>query len=172
MAADEPTDDTNAVTEAVEPADDAKDVEGGDERDDEAEPALTELLGELGRDVGVLAFLETQLALARNLPEARRAARDIAGALVALLAFLTAFVFVNVTAMIALSDVMSTWLAALVLAAAWIAVGATITVALMVRAGRVTGWRWWRVFSAGPEEAEKDLERARDEAADAVRETL
>jgi hypothetical protein len=158
MAAGEPTDAAAAA-----------DV---DEPEAESEPLITELLGELGRDVGVLAFLETQLALSRNMPEVRRAARDIAGALVALLAFLTAFAFGNVAAFIALSDVMPTWLAALVLAAVWIAVGAVIVVALMVRAGRVTGWSWWRVFSAGPQEAERDLQRARDEAARAVRETL
>jgi hypothetical protein len=42
----------------------------------------------------------------------------------------------------------------------------------MVRAGDVTGWRWWRVFRAGPEETLEDLERARDDAEQAVREDL
>jgi hypothetical protein len=45
-------------------------------------------------------------------------------------------------------------------------------VALAVRAGRVTGWHWWRVFRGGREESLDDLERAREEAEEAVRETL
>jgi hypothetical protein len=59
-----------------------------------------------------------------------------------------------------------------VLGAAWLAIGAGLLVALMVRAGKVTGWRWWRVFTAGAEETSKELERARAEAEQAVRETL
>ncbi|HEY8235047.1 MAG TPA: hypothetical protein VIF85_00290 [Gaiellaceae bacterium] len=58
------------------------------------------------------------------------------------------------------------------LGAAWLAIGAGLLVALMVRAGKVTGWRWWRVFTAGAEETSKELERARAEAEQAVRETL
>ncbi|HET6864790.1 MAG TPA: hypothetical protein VFH80_02665, partial [Solirubrobacteraceae bacterium] len=46
------------------------------------------------------------------------------------------------------------------------------TLALMVRAGHVTGWRWWRVFRAGPEESLEDLEKARANAEQAVHETL
>lgn len=67
---------------------------------------------------------------------------------------------------------MSTSVAALVLSAAWLALGFVVTLALMVRAGRVTGWRWWRVFRAGPEESLEDLERARADAETTVRETL
>jgi hypothetical protein len=85
---------------------------------------------------------------------------------------LTAFAFANVAAMNGLTDVMSAALAALVLCAAWLALGSALTLALMVRAGHVTGWRWWRVFRAGPEESLQDLERARDDAEQAVRETL
>ena len=76
------------------------------------------------------------------MPEVRRAARDIAGALVASLALLTAFVFANVTALRALTDVMSSWLAALVLCAVWLTVGGALVVILSVRGGRVTGWTW------------------------------
>jgi hypothetical protein len=67
---------------------------------------------------------------------------------------------------------MSWWLAALVLAAIWIGVGTALLVALMVRAGQVTGWKWWRVFTAGPEESREGLERARTEAEQAVYDTL
>jgi hypothetical protein len=138
----------------------------------EESPSLTELLAQLGHDVSVLAFLEGQLAVSRNLPEVRRAARDIAAAVLVAIAFATAFAFLNVAAVYGLSRVMSWWLAALVLAAVWIAVGAALLVALMVRAGHVSGWHWWQVFKEGPEETREDLERARDEAEQAVYETL
>ena len=134
--------------------------------------SVNELLVQLGRDVSVLVFCEAQLATSRNMPEVRRAARDIAGALVAAIAFLAAFVFANVAALQALSTVLSGWLAALVLSAAWIVLGASLLLALMVRAGHVTGWKWWRVFSAGPEETLKELEQARADAEQAVRDTL
>jgi hypothetical protein len=154
----------------------APSAEDEDTADEEAQreeaPSITELLVQLGHDVSVLAFCETQLAAARNLPEVQRAARDIAGALGAALAFLTAFVFANVAAMHGLTTAMSAWLAALVLCVAWLALGSALTLALMVRAGRVTGWRWWRVFHAGPGETMEDLERARADAEHAVRETL
>jgi hypothetical protein len=106
------------------------------------------------------------------MPEVRRVSRDIAGALLAALAFLTAFTFANVAAMNALTNAMSAGVAALVLCAVWLVVGVALVLALMVRAGHVTGWRWWRVFRGGPEESLDDLERARDEAERAVREDL
>jgi hypothetical protein len=143
-----------------------------EEARDEETPSLTELLVRLGRDVSVLVFCETHLAASRNLPEVRRAARDVAGALVAGLAFLTAFVFANVAALDGLTTVMPRWLAALVLCVVWVAVGLALVIALMVRAGQVTGWKWWRVFRAGPEESLEDLERARVDAERAVQETL
>lgn len=140
------------------------------ERDEDT--SVTELLIQLGGDVSVLAFCEAQLAASRNMPEVRRAARDIAAALVAGIAFLTAFVFVNVAAMLALATVMPSWLAALILFLVWLLIGAAVAIALMVRAGHVTGWKWWRIFTAGPEESLKDLERARAEAEEAVLATL
>jgi len=161
---------SSATTPPDSAADEVED-ESADEQTDDS-PSATELLAELGRDLSVLGFLEAQLVLSRNMPEVRRAARDLAGAFVAGLAFLTAFVFANVALGLALATAMSAWLAALVVAAIWIVVGGAVTLALMVRAGRVTGWKWWRVFTAGPEEAGRDLEQARDEAEEAVRDTL
>ena len=155
------------VTEGAE--DEAADAA---EEQEEERPQVTELLARLGRELGVLAFLETQLAVGRNMPEVRRVARDVAGAVVAALAFLTAFVFVNVAVLRALEGALSPWLAALVLGLAWVVVGVALAVALMVRAGQVTGWKWWRVFTAGPEEVGRDLESARTDAEAAVRETL
>ena len=143
-----------------------------EEGKDEEAPSITELLVRLGRDISVLVFCETHLVAARNLPEVRRATRDIAGALVAGLAFLTAFVFANAAAFHGLATAMSPWLAALVLCLVWIAVGSGLAIALMVRAGHVTGWKWWRVFRSGPEQSLEDLEQARADAEKAVRDTL
>jgi Putative Actinobacterial Holin-X, holin superfamily III len=158
------------VTETVDEAASLSDDEP--EKRDEKSPSLTELLAELGRDLSVLASCEVQLAISRNIPEVRRAARDIAAAVFVAIAFATAFVFLNVAALYGLSRAMSWWLAALVLAAIWIGVGTALLVALMVRTGRVTGWKWWRVFTAGPEESREGLERARAEAEQTVYDTL
>ena len=157
------------MTESSAPVDVPPEDEGVEPGETDS---VTELMVQLGREVSVLVFCEAQLAASRNMPEARRAVRDIAAALVAAVAFLTAFVFANVAAMLGLTSVLSSWLAAVVLTAAWIAVGSALAVALMVRAGRVTGWKWWRVFSGGAEASLNELERARAEAERAVRETL
>jgi hypothetical protein len=157
------------VTESPAPVDAPPEDEAVEPGETES---VTELMVQLGREVSVLVFCEAQLAASRNMPEARRAVRDIAATLVAAAAFLTAFVFANVAAMLGLTSVLSSWLAAVVLTAAWIAVGSALAVALMVRAGRVTGWKWWRVFSGGAEASLNELERARAEAERAVRETL
>jgi hypothetical protein len=158
------------VAETVDEAS-ASSAEDEEAKDGES-PSITELLVLLGRDISVLVFCEAHLAAARNLPEVRRIARDIAGALTAALAFLTAFVFANAAALHGLAAVVSMWLAALVLCVVWLAVGSTLVIALMIRAGQVTGWRWWRVFSAGREESLEDLELARAKAEQGVRETL
>jgi hypothetical protein len=157
------------VTESSAPVDAPPEDEAVEPGETES---VTELMVQLGREVSVLVFCEAQLAASRNMPEARRAVRDIAAALIAAVAFLTAFVFANVAAMLGLTSVLSSWLAAVVLTAAWIAVGSALAVALIVRAGRVTGWKWWRVFSGGAEASLNELERARAEAERAVRETL
>ena len=134
--------------------------------------SVTELLGELGRNVSVLVLCEAQLAAASNMPEVRRAARDIGGAMLAATAVLTAFVFANVAAFEGLSIVVAGWAAALMLGAVWIVLAVTLVVALTVRAGHVTGWRWWRAFRTGQEGTLDDLERALDDAKQAVRDTL
>jgi hypothetical protein len=158
------------------PADETVEVEpdqaSESEEEHDEEASVTELFVQLGRDLSVLGFCEAHLAASRHMPEVRRAARDLAASLVAAVAFVTAFAFANVAAMLGLSSVITPWLAAVILAFAWIALGGLLAVALAVRAGRVTGWRWWRVFRGGPKESLEDLERARDEAEEAVRATL
>jgi len=144
----------------------------GEESTGEDAPSITELLVRLGRDVSALVLRETELAAWRNLPEVRRAIRDIAAALVAGLAFVTAFAFANVAAFNALRTFMSRWLAALLLCAAWLGLGSVLGTGLMVRAGRVTGFRGWRLAGSSRKENLEDLEQARAEAEEAVRESL
>ena len=153
-----------ADAEAEEPPDESAE-------EDESQSA-NELLVQLGHDVTVLAVCEAELQASRNLPAVRRAARDLVATLAAVLALLTAFAFVNVAAFVALSGPVDDWVAALVLAGVWLVLGIALVVALAVRAGTATGWHWWRVFSAGREETLKDLEQARADAEQAVRETL
>ena len=102
-----------------------------------AEQSLAELLEQLGRDVSALALCETRLAAARREPEFRRAAGTVAVALLAALAFLTAFAFANTAALRALTPALSDWGAALVLAAVWTAVGVVVALWLRARASRV-----------------------------------
>ena len=139
---------------------------------EEAEDTVTELFVQLGRDLSVLGFCEAQLTASRHMPEVRRAVRDLAAAIIAAVAFITAFVFVNVAAYLGLSSAVAPWLAAVILAISWIALGGLLAVALAVRAGRATGWSWWRVFRGGTKGSLGDLQRARDEAEEAVRATL
>jgi hypothetical protein len=172
-----PSEDEEATDEeATDPEATAEDATGEDvtteEAADESSESITELLGELGRDVAALFLRETQLAIVRNPRAVRRAVRDVAGALVAGLALVTAFVFGNVAALDGLRTVMSLSLAALVLGGAWLAIGSALALALSVRAGRVTGFRWWHVGRADRQDSLQQLERARGEAEQAVVATL
>jgi hypothetical protein len=176
----------------LSPADDAVDREDGapkdvaadapsggpegesEQRKEQAEEpedsrSVTELLEQLRRELSELGISEAQLEAARNLPEVRRAARDFAGALVVVVAALTAFAFANVAAVEGLSRVLTSWLAALVLAALWMAVGGVLLFGFMGRARR---WLFWIVLKAPPAEALEELERERDAAAKAARTTL
>ena len=128
--------------------------------EDEVGESVTELLEQLGREVSALVLCETRLAASRHRPELRRASRDVAAAVVAVLAFLAAFVLANAAALDALSTALSDWAAALVLGAVWAAIGAALALFLRARARRVTGWN------------AEDAELARAEAEQAVRTTL
>ena len=140
--------------------------EGAEAREKETEPpedgrSMTEMFEQLGRELGELGMAEARLEAARNMPEVRRSANDVAGALVVVIAGLTAFAFVNVAAMDGLSKVLATWLAALVLAVFWIAVGGVLLFGVM---GRARQWLSWIVLKAPPNEAVEELERERDAA--------
>jgi len=128
--------------------------------EDEANDSVTDLLEQLGRDVGALAFYESRLAASRHKAELRRAGLGVAAAAVAALAFLTAFALANVAAVSALTPALPDWGAALVLAAGWAVLGIVLTLVLRARATRIRGWEL------------ADAEQAREQAEQAVRRTL
>jgi hypothetical protein len=159
-----------------EPEADATEKREGEaeEREEETEdgaaaPSLTELLEQLGRDLGELGVSEAQLEAARNMPEVRRAARDVTGTLIVVVTALTAFAFLNVAAMDGLSKVLATWIAALVLAAVWMIVAAVLLFGVMGRARR---WVSWVVLKPPSDAAVDELERDRNAAGAAALSTL
>jgi hypothetical protein len=160
-------------TEGLPPEDETEEHEQApaeeQDREQEQESSLMALLEQLGRQLGVFGRAAAQLEAARNMPEVRRAVREVAGALIAILAATTAFVFANVAAFDGLSRAMAPWLAALVLAAGWIVVAVVLLFGYMERARR---WLVWIAFRAPPQAALDELERERDEAAQALRDTF
>jgi Putative Actinobacterial Holin-X, holin superfamily III len=142
-----------------------------EEEIDEADEALsmTELLEQLGRELGVLALAEAQLETSRNAPEVKRGVSAVVVAVGAVIAFLTALACLNVAVGSGLSTVVPTWLASLFLAVAWLVVGGSL---LLIFAARARRWRLWSVFAHSSTEAVVDLEQARNEAGRAVRATL
>jgi hypothetical protein len=165
-----PTDEAEEPEEAAPDEAEGPEEAGPADKAEEPEDArsATELLEQLGRELSELGVAEAQLEAARNMPEVRRLARDIVGALVVVAAALTGFAFLNVAAMDGLSKVLATWLAALVLAAVWIVVGGMLLFGLMGRARR---WLVWIVVKAPPTKALEELERERDAAGRAARRT-
>jgi hypothetical protein len=144
-----------------------------EEPEGEEPESVAEALEQAGRDVSTLAVRELQLAAARHRPTVRRVLRDIVAVLAIALALLTAFAFLNVAADRALSSVMPDWAAALVLAAAWIALGALLFAFLLRRGERAAGARRWRVaLAADPATSVALCEQARDDARDAMRASL
>jgi hypothetical protein len=131
--------------------------------------SLRAQLEQLSRELGVFARAALQLEAARNMPEVRRAVRQVAGLLVVVVALVAAFAFLNVAAVEGLSKAMAPWLAALVLAIAWIAIGGVLLFGYLHRARR---WLVWLLFKAPPPAALEELERQRNEAGEAMRVTL
>jgi hypothetical protein len=129
-------------------------------RDEDAEESITDLLEQLGKDVAALVYYESRLAAERNKAQIRQVAGGVAAALTALAALITAFVLVNTAALLGLATVMDAWLAALILAAAWTAVGVGVAVVLLGRVKRA---------EKGEHET---LDEASERAEQAVRATL
>ncbi len=127
---------------------------------DEAQASVTDLLEELARESSTLAFYEARLAAVRNMPRVRRTARDVAVGGGVGVALLTAFVLVNAAVVLGLATVMPAWAAALVLAVVWAVLGGLLGLFLLVRVRGAAEW------------SEEDAQHARDEAEQAVRDTL
>jgi hypothetical protein len=159
--------------EATSPDDETTSEPDVEEAGKAAEPGearpVTELVEELGRELSVLALRETELETARHAAEVRRGAMSLAGVVVVVAASIAAFAFVNVAAFSGLATALSPWLSALVLAAAWVVIAGVVSLPVL---GRIRRWQFWRVFGARPTEALEELEQARDEAGEAVRQTL
>ena len=137
-----------------------------------AEDPVSELIEQTGRAASLLALREAQLAALRHGPHLRRAALDVAVALGVALAFLTAFAFANWAAVSALSGPLPGWAAPLLLAAAWIVVGLRLLAFVLDRADSVIHWRQRRLLGTDVERRISARERARDEAWQAMRESL
>lgn len=165
-----PADETEESQDARAVGDEDRAAPGeGEAEQPDHDRSVSELLRQLGGDLGELGMSAAQLEAARNMPEVRRAAREIAGALVMVVAALTAFAFLNVAAVEGLSRVVAPWIAALVLALVWIVVGGLLCFGVMGRARR---WLLWVVVKAPPTEALEDLEKKRDDAGAAALSTL
>jgi uncharacterized membrane-anchored protein YhcB (DUF1043 family) len=139
--------------------------------EDEGE-SVAELVEQLGRDASRLALHETALSASERVPELRRAALGGAAAAVVVLAFVAAFALANWAAVSGLSSVLPTWLAALVLALAWLVVGVALGTALLRRLGNASGIQWWRMLGSDRDEARRELQASRDQAEQELRDTI
>jgi hypothetical protein len=138
------------------------------EEDGESQ-SVAALVEQFARDLAQLGLYQSQLEAARNVPDVRRVLRDGAGAIVAAAAILAAFAFANVAAYAGLTTTLSPWQAALVLTAAWLVVGGLLVLAV---ARRVRRSRLWTAIATSSPEAVAQLEESRDEAVQAVHDTL
>jgi Putative Actinobacterial Holin-X, holin superfamily III len=150
----------------VQHADPAEQPGGGDDE------SVADLVEELARDTSALVIWEAALAASQRVPEMRRAALAAAGAVMLVLAFAAAFALANWAAVSGLSSVMPTWLAALVLALAWLAVGLALLAALLTRAGHASGVAWWRMVGDDRDEVAAKIQASRDEAEEALRDAI
>jgi hypothetical protein len=132
----------------------------------EATKSASDLLEQVGRDAGTLVLRELQLTAARHDQEIRRAARNLAIAAAAAVAFTTAFVVLNWAIVEALKGPLPGWRAPLVLAAAWTVLGLIGAIFLATRPEGVAGIRAL-LASTGDDDA--DLEAARDRAEEKMR---
>ena len=142
------------------------------ERSDGDEPSLAELAEQLGRDSSRLALHEAALSASRHVPELRRIAVGTAAVVAIVLAFLSAFALANWAAVEGLSSVLPGWLAALLVAAAWLVVGIVLVAIVRARLLRGSTGVWLRVLGDDRSAAVVELETSRDEAEQAVRATL
>jgi Putative Actinobacterial Holin-X, holin superfamily III len=127
---------------------------------------ISDLVDHVGRKTGTLVVREVELAAARRTPAIRRAGRDVAIAAFATTSLVAAFALANWAAVVALADVLANWLAPLLLAAAWLALGVALVVALRHRYRGIASW------TADHAELVRQRDRARDEAEAELRDAI
>lgn len=142
------------------------------ERSDSDEPSITELAERLARDSSLLVAREAALSASQHVPQLRRVAVGVGMVGAIVLAFLTAFALANWAAVDGLSSVMPTWLAALVLAAAWMVVGAVLLAIVRGQLRRGSAGLWVRILGDDRQDAIAELQALRDDAERDVRESL
>jgi hypothetical protein len=142
------------------------------EHSDDDDESVAELVEQLGRNASRLALHEAALSASQRVPELRRAALGGAAAVVLVLAFAAAFALANWAAVSGLSSLLPTWLAALVLAVGWLVVGIVLLVVLVTKLGHASGILWWRMIGADRREARRTLQESRDQAEQALRDTI
>ncbi len=140
-----------------------------DDRDDDS---VADLVEELGRNTSALVLWEATLAASQRVPAMRRAALTAAGMVVLVLAFAAAFALANWAAVSGLSSVLPTWLSALLLALAWLAVGLALLAVLLSRVGHASGIEWWRMVGDDRDEVAATVQQSRNAAEEAVRDTV
>ena len=142
------------------------DVNDHADDEDPIEEPISDLVEQVGRKTGTLVAREVELAAARRMPAIRRAGRDLAFAAVAAVSFVTAFALVNWAAVFALANVLPNWLAPLLLAVAWLALGAALLAALRHRYRGLASWTGDHAGQVG------QRDRAREEAEAELRDAI
>jgi hypothetical protein len=140
------------------------------EEEETAPVPVSERAEQVARAAATLSMRGAELAAARRAPELRPVARDLAGLAALALAGITAFGFANWAAASALSTTMADWAAALVLAAAWIAIGLLVA-ALFLRGGPLSR-NWRRLVAPAAADNLQERQDAVGEAGRNLREAI
>ena len=140
------------------------------EEEETASVPVSERAEQVARAAAALSLRGAELAAARRTPELRPIARDLVGLGILGLAGITAFGFANWAAASALSTAIADWAAALVLAAAWIAIG-VLAAALLLRDGPLSR-NWRRVVAPASADNLEERQAAVDEAGQELRQAI
>jgi len=135
-------------------------------------PSIAELAERVARDSARLASHEAALGASQHVPQLRRVAIGAGTVAAIVLAFLTAFAFANVTALAGLATAVPIWLAALILAAFWVAVAVVLAAILRARLRRGSTGIWIRLLGDDRATAVGELQASRDVAEHDLRMSL
>src|SRR5262245_31804070 len=140
--------------------------------EEETRAQVREGLADLRREVADLVRYESRLAVAAHRRSLMRRAVDVAGPLAVAFLLLTAFVLANAAAVYALSGVMASWAAALVLAGGWLVVAGVLALLIWIRGEHGHGVPWWRALAGGSDAELEDVRAARARTQTAIHETV